>query len=84
MTAGHGPLPGGTTTSVVQRPSGVCICVVEVVIEAPSARRTRLDLEDKDRDSMPLRWEVDAPLRLGRGRVSDAYGNPVVSGSLPP
>jgi hypothetical protein len=22
---------------------------------------------------MALRWEVDAPLRLGRGRVNDAY-----------
>jgi hypothetical protein len=31
---------------------------------------------------MPLRWEVHAPLRLGRGRVNDAYDNPVVSGSL--
>ena len=31
---------------------------------------------------MPLRWEVDSPLRLDRGRVNDAYDNPVVSGSL--
>src|SRR5580704_7347186 len=83
MTAGHGPLPGGTTTSVVHRPSGVCICVIEVVIGAPSVRRTRLDLEDKDRDRMPLGWEVDVPLRLGRGRVNDAYDKPVVSGCLP-
>ena len=29
---------------------------------------------------MRLRWEVDLPLRLGRGRVNDAYDNPVVSG----
>src|SRR5579863_4310315 len=39
MTAGHGPLPFGVTTSVVHDPSGVATWILLVVMTPPSEVR---------------------------------------------